>query len=37
MNEYEEKFLKESVEFIFNEYKKVVMVKILSNEERLKK
>lgn len=37
MNEYEEKFLKEIAEPIFNEYKKAVMAKILSNEERLKK
>lgn len=36
MNEYEEKFLKEIAEPIFEEYKKEVMIKLLENEEKLK-
>ncbi len=36
MNEYEEKFLKENADPIFNEYGKAVMSKILSNEEKMK-
>ncbi|NOW04345.1 pentapeptide repeat-containing protein [Clostridium beijerinckii] len=36
MNEHEEKFLKENVEPIFNEYRKAVMLKIFKNEEKLK-
>lgn len=36
MNEVEEKFLKETAEPIFEDYKKEVMKKLLSNEEKFK-
>jgi len=36
MNEVEEKFLKETVDPIFNDYKKEVMKKLLENEDKLK-
>ncbi|WP_297422733.1 pentapeptide repeat-containing protein [Clostridium sp.] len=36
MNELEEKFLKETAEPIFENYKKEVMLKLLDNEEKLK-
>lgn len=37
MNEVEEKFLEETVEPIFDDYKKEIMKKLLGNKDKLKK